>query len=318
MPTVDLIKDPKKPIIEKDEANVTLKCDVREGNPRTLLKVRWFLDGQMLKELPECQNGSDDDEDSLCGVNPDILLLENVGREFLGNYSCEGLNAAGWGQRSKENQLMIYYQPGNATIIHHPQIATKKKSVNFECSVEDGGNPNATMYRWFRGGSEVTGIVTSRWTVDPVGLDSRTNFSCYAYNEGGNGNLATVELDVHAPQAFIKKLQPYTGVLYNTPDISLLCRVECVPECAIKWFIDGDAIDESDDKYYVNQTYMPAAPTIGDFESVLSVLHFNLSAWPDQKLDIYKDNRNYSCLSTSKTDEPGVSSTTCIGVECKC
>lgn len=229
MPIVELTKDPKKPIIEKEESNVTLYCNVLTGNPSTLLKVRWFLDGQMLKELPECQNGSDDDDDSLCGVNPNVLLLENVGREFLGNYSCEGLNAAGWGQRSKENELMIYYQPGNATLIHHPQIATKKKSVTFQCSVEDGGNPNATRYRWLRGGSPVMDVVTSVWTVDPVGLDSRTNFSCYAYNEGGDGNPALIDLDVHAPQAFIQKLHPYTGALYNIPGIMLTCRVECVP-----------------------------------------------------------------------------------------
>ncbi|XP_037031703.1 hemicentin-2 isoform X5 [Bradysia coprophila] len=315
VPIVELTKEPTKPIIEKDESNVTLYCNVVKGNPSTLLKVRWFLDGQMLKELPECQEGTGDDDDSLCGVNPNVLLLENVGREFLGNYSCEGLNAAGWGQRSKENELMIYYQPGNATLIHHPLIATKKKSVTFQCSVEDGGNPNATRYRWLRGGSPVMDIVTSVWTVDPVGLDSRTNFSCYAYNEGGDGNPATIDLDVHVPQAFIQKLHPYTGALYNIPGIMLTCRVECVPECTINWFKDGVGIDESNDRYYINETYLRAEPATGDFESVLSELHFNMSAWPDQKLDIYKDNANYSCSSTSKTDGPGVRSATYIGVE---
>ncbi|KAJ6649403.1 Hemicentin-1 [Pseudolycoriella hygida] len=316
VPIVELTKDPKKPIIEKEESNVTLYCNVLKGNPSTLLKVRWFLDGQMLKELPECQNGSDDDDDSLCGVNPNVLLLENVGREFLGNYSCEGLNAAGWGQRSAENELMIYYQPGNATLVHHPQIATKKQSVKFQCSVEEGGNPNATKYRWLRGGSPVMDVITPTWTVDQVGLDSRTNFSCYAYNEGGEGVPATIDLDVHAPQAFIQKLHPYTGALYNIPGIMLTCRVECVPECTIHWFKDGIGIDESNERYYVNETYLKAEPAVGDFESVLSELHFNLSAWPDQKLDIYKDNANYSCTSSSKFEESaGVRSATYFGVE---
>lgn len=43
-------------------------------------------------------------------------------------------------------------------------------------------------------------VVTASWTVDPVGLDSRTNFSCYAYNEGGEGQAAAILLDVHGKQ----------------------------------------------------------------------------------------------------------------------
>lgn len=88
-------------------------------------------------------------------------------------------------------------------------------------------------------------------------------------------------------------------------------------ECTINWFKDGVGIDETNDRYYVNETYLRAEASVGDFESVLSELHFNLSAWPDQKLDIYKDNANYSCSSTSKTDGPGVRSATYFGVECK-
>lgn len=52
-------------------------------------------------------------------------------------------------------------------------------------------------YQWLRGGKPVRDIVTSAWTVDPVGLHSRTNISCFAHNEGGNGLPATVLLDVH-------------------------------------------------------------------------------------------------------------------------
>lgn len=314
------------PIIENNEDNVTLSCNVLKGNPIQLLKVRWYLDGQMLKELPECPDeststdaaaASSDSQENLCGVSPNVLLLENVGRDFLGNYSCEGMNAAGWGPRSESTYLEIYYEPGNATLLHHPQIATKKKSVTFSCSVDDGGNPNATRYRWFRGGSPVMDVVTPVWTVDPVGLDSRTNFSCFAYNEGGKGNAATIDLDVHAPQAFIQKLHPYTGALFSTPGISLSCRVECVPMCTIDWFKDGVGINDDNERYFIKESYLPAEPAVGDFESTLSVLHFNMSAWPDEKLDIFKDNANYSCSSTSKTDGQGVRSATYFGVECK-
>lgn len=258
--------EPDTPIIENDMSNVTLFCNVVKGNPQTLTKVRWFLDGQILKELQinsECDSSAE--SNSFCGVNPNVLLLEEVSRDFLGNYSCEGQNAAGWGQRSKENDLVVYYEPGNATLVHHPQIAIKKQSVTLTCSVDDGGNPNATRYRWFRGGSPVMDIITAVWPVDPVGLDSRTNFTCFAYNEGGKGNPATIELDVHAPQAFIQKLHPYTGALFSTPIISLSCRVECVPECTVDWFKDGVGIEDSNERYFVKNQYLPAERSVGDF-----------------------------------------------------
>lgn len=305
--------EPDTPIIENNEVNVTLMCKVLSGNPETLTRVTWFLDGGILKELPEC-NG-DNGDNSLCGVDPDVLLLENVGRHFLGNYSCQGQNQAGVGNRSAENDLIVFYEPGNATLYHYPLIASKKKSVTFFCSVEDGGNPNATRYSWSRGGSALQ-YDTSMVTFDNIGLDSRTNFTCYAYNEGGKGKSATIELAVLAAPAFIQNLQPRTAALFSSNAISLSCRVECVPACTILWFKNNVGIERGDERYYINETYVPADMAVGDFESVLSVLHFNMSAWPDQKLDIYKDNANYSCVSSGNSEGPGVRSATVFHVEC--
>ena len=70
-----------------------------------------YLDGELLKELPDCVSSSYNTtgyEEDLCDIDPSKLLLENVGRSFQGNYSCEGMNAAGWGPASDEEQLIIY------------------------------------------------------------------------------------------------------------------------------------------------------------------------------------------------------------------
>ncbi|XP_041782032.1 hemicentin-1 isoform X2 [Anopheles merus] len=314
-PTVMLTMDPEAPVIENDQANITLLCNIVDGNPMLLTKVRWFLDGEFLKELPECEEETLGTDENLCEVDPSKMLLQNVGREFIGNYSCEGFNAAGWGDVSEENPLDVYYEPGNASMVHYPYIAIKRRSVTFNCSIEDRGNPAATRYRWLRGGKPVLDVVTPSWTVDPVGLDSRTTFSCFAYNEGGEGYPAEVNLEVHAPPAFIQKLQPYTGALFSTGNMSLSCRVECIPSCSISWFKDGIGIDESDERYYITNTYLPAEPATGDFESAYSVLHFNMSAWPNGILDRIKDSSNYSCVSTNNSAGPGVRSTTYFGVE---
>lgn len=103
-------------------------------------------------------------------------------------------------------------------------------------------------------------------------MDSRNNFSCFAFNEGGNGTVATINIDIQVAPWFINKLPPYTGFLYSEPAINLTCRVECVPSCSIYWFKDGDEISTTHDKYTIREVLLPADTSTGDFESVLSEL----------------------------------------------
>ncbi|XP_034655585.1 hemicentin-2 isoform X13 [Drosophila subobscura] len=488
VPLVEVLMIPEGPVKESDESNVTLFCNILEANPSVLTKVRWYANATLLKELPDCEETRED----LCHIDPSKLLLESIGRGFFYNYSCEGFNAAGWGPRSEEKELMVHYEPGPATLTHFPPIAVKKKSVIFSCSVDDPGYPESNRfvapqtqpqpqeqlpqanskqkftskstphnptpliayhtvqalspheadmafealllqkqqelqqlqlqpassslssaltssiasssvsrpavheikethalidlhlnhslctlltlttytpqsqiltlytgaqqqstssmststsstslsssyalyrkmgkftfvaqmvlqpnrYRWLRGGrGPLQDIVTKDWTVEPVGLDSRTNYSCYAYNEGGKGVMATVNLEVHAPPFFIKNLPQYTGVLHSTRNANLTCRIECVPRCEISWQKDGTTIEKNDTRYFIKEKYMDASPATGDFESMLSVLHFNMSNWPNSKFDISADNANYTCVSTGNSVGPGIKSGTYLGIE---
>ena len=43
--------DPAVPVSELDRRNVTLFCDVRDGNPAALVSVRWYFDGELLKQV---------------------------------------------------------------------------------------------------------------------------------------------------------------------------------------------------------------------------------------------------------------------------
>ncbi|KAH8334990.1 hypothetical protein KR067_000321, partial [Drosophila pandora] len=312
VPSVEVLMIPEGPVKESDESNVTLFCNILDANPLILTKVRWYANSTLLKELPDCEETNED----LCHIDPSKLLLESIGRGFFYNYSCEGLNSAGWGPRSEDKELIVHYEPGPATLSNFPLIAVKKKSVVFTCSVEDPGYPDTNRYRWLRGGrGPLQDIVTKDWTVEPVGLDSRTNYSCYAYNEGGKGIMATVNLKVHAPPFFIKNLPPYTGILHSSPSANLTCRIECVPRCEISWLKDGIPIEKNNTKYFVKEKYMDPSPATGDFESMLSVLHFNMSNWIQKKFDIEADNDNYTCLSTSNSVGPSVKSTTYFSIE---
>lgn len=86
--------DPNTPVKEQEERNVTLGCDVDSGNPAVLDAVRWYLDGDLLKELPECPNITSPTPEyvtaDLCDIDPSKLMLETVGRSFQGNYTCQG------------------------------------------------------------------------------------------------------------------------------------------------------------------------------------------------------------------------------------
>ncbi|XP_050742543.1 uncharacterized protein LOC108030804 isoform X3 [Drosophila biarmipes] len=312
VPSVEILMIPEGPVKESDESNVTLFCNVLDANPLALTKVRWYANSTLLKELPDCEETRED----LCHIDPSKLLLESIGRGFFYNYSCEGFNSAGWGPRSEDKELMVHYEPGPSTLTHFPLVAVKKKSVTFSCSVDDPGYPDTNRYRWLRGGrGPLQDIVTKDWTVEPVGLDSRTNYSCYAYNEGGKGVMATVNLEVHAPPFFIKNLPPYTGVLHSSPNATLTCRIECVPRCEISWQKDGEPIEKNDTRYFVKEKYMEASPATGDFESMLSVLHFNMPSWPLGKFDIEADNANYTCVSTGNSVGTSIRSRTYFGIE---
>lgn len=237
----------------------------------------------------EDDSADEDDDDKsrknqnyFCFIDPTKILLQNVNREFQGNYSCRGYNAAGWGEVSEAKLLDIYYEPGNASVSVSPQIPLKGKSMVLSCSVEDAGNPKSTRFHWLRGEDPVKDIVTAEWTIDPVKLDSRNNFSCYSFNDGGNGTLATINIDVQVAPTFISKLPPYTGFLYSDTNITLSCRVECVPQCRIYWFRDSIEITDSNEKYRIRNHIMPAEMSTGDFESILSELVIFLSFYLSQ------------------------------------
>ena len=105
--------DPPSPISELDRRNVTLFCDITSGYPNTLTRVNWYMDGNLLKELPDCPDGDNfgnfgDNSGDLCDIDPSKLLLEHVSKLFHGNYSCEAANEAGWSDMSEPKQLEIY------------------------------------------------------------------------------------------------------------------------------------------------------------------------------------------------------------------
>ncbi|KZC13798.1 Hemicentin-2, partial [Dufourea novaeangliae] len=321
-PVVEVIMDPQEPVNEADRSNVSLTCEVVSGNPASLTAVRWYLDGDLLKELPDCTRNSTatttTTEESLifCDIDPSKLLLEAVGRSFHGNYSCEGRNDAGWGPLSPSAPVIVHYKPGPASISYEPQQVIKKRPLTITCFVLDPGRPKVVGFKWLRGLHRLPDENDATLTIESVNLETEANFTCLAYNKAGDGDPATTFIDVSAAPAFIKKLLPYHGYVYNSPNVSIMCWVECAPICNISWLKDDIPMDfTKTNRYYISNVYHPPDPRTNDFESIQSTLVWNLTAWPGGQLDRVEDNVKFTCESTSNGIGPGVNSSTHFHVE---
>ncbi|XP_013161702.1 PREDICTED: hemicentin-1 isoform X3 [Papilio xuthus] len=312
-PQVRLNMSAQSPILETEHRNVTLTCEVVSGNPPVLDEVIWYLDGEILKHLPEC-NGTND---SLCNdVDPSMLLLQDTTKSFHGNYSCKGKNYAGWGNESAKTELVVNYPPGPAKLTYSPWRVIKGQSLVVSCSVEEKGRPESNRFRWHRGGRLMSDIVSADWTIDPVTLDHRTNFSCRGNNSAGEGEPAFANIDVLAPPSFKYAMNHYSGALYRSQNISLSCTVECAPLCSVQWLKDGQVIDpDKTDRYYVIERKIEPQVNRNDFEATESTLHWNMSAWAGGVLSRAADVARYTCRSSRNAAGPPVNSTTKFAVE---
>ncbi|XP_066154008.1 uncharacterized protein nrm [Euwallacea fornicatus] len=316
-PDVEVLMEPTLPVKALDKTNVTLQCNVTSGNPSTLSKVRWFLDEKLLKELPECNYTSKhDSRGPFCGVDPSIFNLEKVNQTFAGMYTCQGENVAGWGTISEPVELVVYYPPSKPKLRSYPTKVIKGSELNLECKVESSGRPDNVTYIWYRGSHQMTEVTSSKLKIVPVGLETNSNFTCIAVNEGGQSEPATLFINVNAPPALFDRLKPYQGILYSSQHINLTCRVECSPLCSIIWKKNGRIIDFKKNLLYYNKTVIHEPDLRKNiFESVESTLIWNMTAWPGNKLNRTASNSNYTCQSESNQIGPGVSSTIEIAVD---
>nr|XP_022900084.1 uncharacterized protein LOC111413372 isoform X2 [Onthophagus taurus] len=321
-PTVEVRRDPASPVRAEDKGNVTLFCEVSAGNPVALSKVKWFMNGELILELPECNYTSYDEDGNgegyggpYCGIDSSVLLLLNVTETFAGNYSCQGKNVVGWGPKSTDQELIVYYPPKGTKLRSTPTKIVKKAAVTLHCTVERLGIPEDVTYEWYRGSYLVPDVNTANWTIAPVTLETKSNFTCIAKNAGGSSSPASLSLDVLAPPAFIQNLIPYQGIPVSSENISLTCRVECFPLCKIHWYKDRVKIGADDNKYRIKEIFHPPDTNKNDFESVESTLIWNLQNWPGKQLNKTAPNSNYTCQSTRNEAGFGVNSTMEIAVD---
>jgi len=319
------------PVSEEENTNITLYCDILDGNPLFLTRVSWFLNGDLIKDLPdpECHEviGIESEElieeellineeysSSLCDVDPTQLILHDVQRDSAGNYTCMGSNMAGEGPVSEPEILEVYYLPGEAMIVQDNEYIIKGGSTVLSCLVDDLGNPGAVEFLWTQG-NEILDEKSENLTLIDIGLASQKNISCSAINEIGAGESDTLQLEVLAPPKFLEKLEEETRFLSDGDDLYLECQVECAPLCTIEWLKNNEIIAGDDTLYAVEENIVPENPDTNMFTSVLSRLSWNLENFPGNKLDHNELNFTISCQVDENDIGLSLSSTSVITVE---
>ncbi|XP_022251878.1 titin-like [Limulus polyphemus] len=285
----------KSPIaIEGTNSSVWFTCDTLDGNPKNLTQVKWYKDEELIKESTSNK-----------------LILTSIKRHFAGNYSCQGINGAGWSPISSPEVLTVYYPPGLTKVLSKEEKVVKGDSVTLYCEISDLGFPPASTFRW-----EMNDLVlntTSNFYVShPISVATEGNYSCAAVNQVAIGNTTPFKLDALAPPRLVEELPRIGGALRNLQSVNLKCRVECEPLCGITWYRNNESLNGS--KFFTIETFQEAPDVENNtFESVVSILSWNMRHFPSESFDF----NNFTCKSSENEVGDSVSSSMIFRLEYK-
>ncbi|KAF8768326.1 Hemicentin-2 like protein [Argiope bruennichi] len=297
--TVDVLYPPSvrvgvTPSVAAETMEAMLTCEPVDGNPAVLMAVRWYHDGV---QVPSSGEGT-------------RLTLRNLTRDQSGNYTCRGLNTAGWSKDSGPKYLDIHYAPGSARITQLESVAVKGKKVTLSCQLDDLGHPPASRYLWESPTLTLGNNSKQILVMENVNASAEAVYFCAGRNEVGTGPLGHFTLKLSAPPSFVRALPPESGAARNTSAVRLMCHVECDPLCNVTWFRGTDSLHES--KFFVTETLvLDPDPKRNVLRSVVSSLSWSLSHLPATSFDF----SSFTCLSSSNALGPSVNSSTLFRIE---
>ncbi len=116
------------------------------------------------------------------------------------------------------------------------------------------------------------------------------------------------------PPRLLQGLEPTLGSLMNR-SLTLSCRVECHPLCAINWFRNNESLVRISDVlkssyYHIETVQHQIDERNGVFGSITSYLHIHNTSAID-------DNDVLMCASDDNSIGPAVTSTMIYRLECK-
>lgn len=181
------------------EDSVTVRCNVT-ANPQPSV-IEWLREGR-----PEFRQS---------GL---ILRLSRVTADHTGNYTCRAVNTihpTGGDRRnysaSATVTVRVRHKPGPARVTPDSPVAVEGSRVTLTCMANPAGYPEP-QYKWWKEGDSLPTVSSpsgSKYQIDSVHLGSEGTYRCYAINEIGIGEAASVNLTVHQAPKILTKLQPH-------------------------------------------------------------------------------------------------------------
>ncbi|XP_014681359.1 PREDICTED: hemicentin-1-like [Priapulus caudatus] len=206
---------------ESEQSTLTLTCEI-DANP-IVKEIQWYKDGEAY-----LQNEANK------------VILEYVRREDAGQYSCQGSNMIGWGQKSNEFELIVQYKPDNVVV--EPSRMTLYDGdmpENIYCKANGFPEP---QFRWLRNGVvEAEGpelkLLGNTMTRERGGI-----YTCAVSNAFGETRADAVINVLHAPVCV------QTETTFNAPvneKVVLRCEVYAnPPEVTFEWTVDGQEVED--------------------------------------------------------------------------
>ena len=135
---VEIRKDPAGQVNEEDDMNVTLHCDLVDGNPLGLSRVHWFMNGELIRQLPDphCEQLENTQSENLL----DEEFISEAGDYELGSgFGGSGIIDVGSGMEmgsgfNPESEVEVNYLCDVDPTELFLQHVTRDFSGQFSCS----------------------------------------------------------------------------------------------------------------------------------------------------------------------------------------
>ncbi|XP_063600047.1 hemicentin-1-like [Penaeus indicus] len=202
-------------VVEGESA--ALHC-VASGHPEPL--VTWMKEGVGMRL----------DERVTVSWGGRSLLLQYVGEEDAGRYTCVASNLAG--NHTKDFRVQVLRRP---QLVDAPEevVAVVGEIVNVVCAFEAYPRPKIS---WQFEGAPVDGedsvLPSGVLQISPVGPEHAGNYTCFANNEAGSANH-TLTLTVQTPPWV--EVGQTRKVVVSGESATLECKAGGVPAPSITW-----------------------------------------------------------------------------------
>ncbi|XP_034554404.1 B-cell receptor CD22 [Notolabrus celidotus] len=241
-PEVEVKASPAHEVTERDK--ITLTCHVKRSNPRHSA-YSWYRNN------------------SLTTQKKNTFVIESIGPQDRGSYTCNATNSAGTGT-SGQHQIIVQYRPRstNTSILEHTTRVKVGESLTFTCNTDAYPRPSdSTGYSWYRY-KRIKQVDSSQWKSrssygSSLRLErvQRTDEACYicnATNSIGTG-------DNSMPKCIEVLYPPTTPALSMENKVkegqltTISCTVESFPPSNLTLTIKSESNPKSSEVVFIAQ-----------------------------------------------------------------